>query len=423
MSPLVTTLQNGVRLVLTHVPHARSVAVSVYMAAGSRYEQPHEAGLSHFVEHLCFKGTERRPRPQDISIEIDAIGGTINAATDREYTVYYAKVTEEHAARAVDILADTLMNSLFVESEIERERDVILEELAAVEDSPDEQSSILLDSLVWPGQPQGRDIGGTPATVSAITPARLIEYYRTQYVANAAVVSIAGSLPEADAERLATEAFGVWRQGEPASWIPALEEPRGERAQTLAKQTEQAHLSLGGRGLSYHDPDRYALDVLSVILGEGMSSRLFLRLREELALCYDIHSFSSHLRDTGQFGVYVGVDPERAERAVAEVLSELRKARQPVSEEELARAQGLLRARTLLRMEDTRSVSGWYGSQEILDLPRLTPEETIARVEAVTIQDISRVAERVLTDANLHLAAVGPLEGVDLLGPAPCLDA
>jgi predicted Zn-dependent peptidase len=413
--PTVETLPNGLRVIATHMPHATSVSVSVYLAAGSRYEADTDAGVSHFVEHLCFKGTERRPRPQDVAIEIDAIGGTINAATEREYTVYYAKVTQEHAARAVDILADVLQHSLYLEPEIERERGVILEELAAVEDSPDEQASLLLDSMLWPRDPLGRDIAGTAATVRGISVERLRSYAKQQYVANAAVVSIAGALGEDEARRLVGDSFGGWAAGTTADWQRASDLVVEERGGVLAKPTEQAHLTLGMRGLSLADPDRYAADTLSVVLGEGMSSRLFLRLREELGLCYDIHSFASHLRDTGMFGVYAGVDPDNAREAVREVVAELRRVRGGIEADELERAQGQLRSRVLLRMEDSRAVSGWYGAQAILELPTLTPDEVIARSAAVTPEDVRRVAGRLFRDDALRLSVVGPFEGVDLL--------
>ena len=413
--PTVQTLPNGLRVVVEPMPHAASVSVSVYVAAGSRYEADTEAGLSHFVEHLCFKGTEQRPRPQDVAIEIDAIGGTINAATDREYTVYYAKATREYATRAVQILADVLQHSLLREPEVERERGVILEELAAVEDSPDEQSSLLLDGMLWPGDPLGRDIAGSPATVRAIGNGQLRAYFDRQYVANAAVVSIAGALTDEEALALVSDAFGGWTSGEPGTWAPADGDASAERSRVIVKPTEQAHISLGMRGPSLGEPERYAADVLSVLLGEGMSSRLFLRLREELGLCYDIHSFTSHLRDTGMFGIYAGVDPTNAREAVREIAAELRRVREGVTPEELERAKGQLRSRLLLRLEDSRAVSGWHGTQTILDLPRLTPEEAIARAEAVTAEDVQHMARRLFSDAKLRLAVVGPFEGVDLL--------
>lgn len=408
--PATTTLDNGARLLVTHMPHARSVSLSIYVAAGSRYEQPDESGLSHFLEHVLFKGTERRPRPIDISIEIDAMGGTINAGTNRELTSYYAKVTPEHAERCADVLADMLLNSLCRDEEIERERHVILEELAAVEDSPAEQAGLLVDSLLWPDQPHGRDIAGTPDSVRALRPQQVVDYYRKQYVANAAVISIAGALSVAEAQELAAEAFGGWAPGEPNDWIRDVPAEDGPHGGVITKQTEQAHLAIGLRGIGALDDDRYALNLLSIILGEGMSSRLFVRLREQLGLCYDIHSYLAHLRDTGMIGIYAGVDPDDVPATLREIGRELGRAREAVSTEELERAKAITRSRTYLRMEDTRSVSALYGSQSLLDLPLTTPEETVAKTDAVTVDDVARVAHRLIREDGLYLAVVGPYE-------------
>ena len=420
--PDPVTLENGLRVVVMPMPHARSVALSAYVAAGSRFEAPAEAGLSHFVEHLCFKGTERRPRPQDISIEIDSVGGSINAATEREYTLYYAKVTPQHTRQTLDVLGDMLRASLFLPAEIERERGVILEELAAVEDSPDEQVGIVLDGLLWPGQPHGRDIAGTPATVKAISHERLIGYYRGQYVANATVVAIAGAVTQEQAIALVRELLGDWAPGAPATWEPHVT-VAGPRVRVVAKETEQAHLSLGMVGASARDPERFALNLLSVIVGEGMSSRLFLRLREELGLCYDIRSSLTQLLDTGAFAVYAGVDPSHTIEALREIGAELRRARAPVSQAEFLRAKGLLDSRLQLFMEDTQAVAGWYGSRAVRGLPLVTPEETIAAYEAVTLDAVTAVARTVITDARLRVAVVGPFESPEPLLEAARLDA
>ncbi len=414
-APSVVTLDNGLRVAVTPMRHARSVSVSAYIAAGSRFEATEEeAGLSHFLEHLCFKGTPGRPKPLQISMEIDAMGGNMNAATNRELTVYYAKMTPEHTPHALDLLADLLCNSLLEDAEIERERNVILEELAAVEDSPSEQVGVLLDEVLWPGQPHGRDIAGTGASVAAMPNDRIREYYQRQYVANAAVVSIAGAIDVDEAIELVTRQFGAWEPGTPQSLIPHTDEPHGPRVSVIEKDLEQIHLSLGMRGISIHDDDRYALDLLSIILGEGMSSRLFSRLREDLGLCYDIHSYMAVLADTGMFGVYSGVDSERALRAVSEIVRELRRTNEPVSVEELDRAKLVARSRTHLRMEDTRAVSALYGSQAILGLPQRTPEEFLEISAAVTVEDVLRVARRVITPEALQIAAVGEIDAADL---------
>ncbi len=410
-TPVVSTFANGLRLLVTQMPYARSASASIYVAAGSRYEAtPAEGGLAHFLEHLLFKGTERRPKPLDISMEIDRIGGNINAATNRELTVYYAKVTPEYLGGAVDILGDMIRNSVLPDHEIERERDVILEELAAVEDSPPEQVGVLLDETLWPGQPHGRDIAGTEASVQALSAAAIREYYRRQYVPNATVVSIAGAVDPAEVRDLVGLAFEDWRKGDPLPWVPDLKATAHPLVRVHEKDTEQVNLSFGLYGVASDDDDRYALDLLSVILGEGMSSRLFSRLREELALCYDIHSYMATMRDCGMFGVYAGVDPERAVEAAREITKELARACAPVGVDELMRAKAVARSRTQLRLEDSRSVSALYGSQAILGLPLRTPEETLARSGAVTVDEVERVATRVTRGSALHVAAVGQVD-------------
>ena len=414
-APSFFTLDNGLRVSVLPVPHARSVSISVYVAAGSRYEATaEEAGLSHFLEHLCFKGTTRRPKPMQISVEIDAMGGNMNAATNRELTVYYAKMTPEYVPQALDLIADLLTDSQLLDAEVERERDVILEELAAVEDSPSEQVGVLLDEILWPGQPHGRDIAGTVASVEGMPNDRIRDYYRRQYVANGAVVSIAGAITVDEARPLVERHFNAWRSGDPLPLVAHQDDPRGPRVQVIEKELEQTHLSLGMRGVSSLDEDRYALDLLSVILGEGMSSRLFARLREELGLCYDIHSYMSTLSDTGMFGIYSGVDPERAIRAVQEIGRELHRATEPIAADELERAKSVVRSRTQLRLEDTRAVSALYGSQIILGLPLRTPDEALAISMAVTAEDVERVAKRVITDDALQLAAVGGVSAAEL---------
>lgn len=412
LAPVLSTLDNGLRLLVTPMPYARSASISIYVGAGSRYEATEaEAGLSHFLEHLCFKGTARRPRPIDISMEIDALGGNINAATNRELTVYYAKMTPEHLPHAIEVLSDLLRGSLLLDPEIERERRVIIEELAAVEDSPPEQLGVLLDGQLWPGQPHGRDVGGTERSVTEMPRARIVDYYHRQYVPNATVVSIAGAVDPAAVRELVERGFGDWAPGSPLPWVRHRDQPRGGRVAVLEKDTEQAHIGIGMRGIASHDDDRYALDLLSIVLGEGMSSRLFSRLREELGLCYDIHSYMSTLLDTGMFGVYAGVDPEHVQETVREVARQLAKALRPLDAGELERAQAVARSRTQLRLEDTRSVSALYGSLAILGLPLRTPEETLRRFAAVTLDDVQRVAVRVIREETLQLAVVGPVDG------------
>ncbi|MBT5774083.1 MAG: insulinase family protein, partial [Dehalococcoidia bacterium] len=343
------------------------------------------------------------------SVEIDALGGSINASTHREMTVYYAKVAAEFAERSIDLLLDMVRNSTCIEEEVERERGVILEELAAVQDNPGEQATLLLDSLIWPGQPHGRDIAGTEETVTNITRDQVHTAYRTQYVGSAAVISIAGAVDVDEITEIVSQRIEGWERGTPDPWLPNQPE-HGARSTLITKDTGQTHLSIGMPGLGSRDEDRYALTLLSNCLGEGMSSRLFLRLREDLGLCYDIHSYAAELLDTGMFGIYAGVDPEHAEEALCEIRKELDRLAEPITAAELERAQAVIRSRIQLSMEDTRAVSGWYGAQATLHRPLRSPEDTLARYQSVTLEDLQAVAERIIQPDLAHLAIVGPYE-------------
>jgi predicted Zn-dependent peptidase len=401
-------LPNGLRVITAPMPHTRSVTVSIYVGAGSRYETKDLAGISHFVEHMVFKGTEKRPTAQLISEAIDGVGGIINAATDREYTVYYAKVARPHVELAIDVLADLVRTPLFDPVELEKERKVVLEELASVGDSPGQQVDLLLDELLWPDQPLGWDVAGTEESVSGLSRGMVLDYMASQYVPNNMVVSVAGNIREEEITALLMPTLGSMPAGVFQSWHAAQNGQVEPRCSVMFKRTEQTHISIGLHGLSLRDPDRYALDLLSVLFGESMSSRLFVELRERQSLCYDVNSYVNHFLDAGSFGVYAAVDPTNGRQAVVALMSELRRLADGVPEQELHKARELAKGRMLLRMEDTRAVSGWLGGQEILTSEIKSPEDVIARLEAVTTDDLQRVARALLRSDKLNLAVVGP---------------
>ena len=403
------TLPNGLRVLTAPMPHTRSVAVSVYVGAGSRYETDAEAGVAHYIEHLCFKGTERRPTALEISQVVDSVGGHMNAATDRELTVFYCKVAQPYFELALDLLGDLVRRPLFAPEEMEKERGVIIEELASIADSPAQLADLLLDETLWPGQPLGRDVAGSEETVRGITRDVALSYLHDQYVPNNTVVSIAGAVTPEQVAAQIESTFGDWPRGVPRGWFPAVNGQQAPRAAVKYKASEQAHLSLAVRGLPMHHPDRYALSLLSVIFGEGMSSRLSLELRERRGLCYDVHSYCSFFLDAGAFTLYAGVDPSKTEEALQALIAELVKLRDSgVAEDELQRAQGLAKGRILLRMEDTRAVSDWLGTQELLSGRVRTVDDVTARIDAVTSADIQRVARDLIVERQLSLAVVGP---------------
>ncbi len=405
-----STLANGLRIITAPMPHTRSVSVSAYVGAGSRYERPVEAGISHFVEHLCFKGTEKRPTPRQISEVIDGVGGILNAGTDRELTVYYCKVARPHLELALDVLVEMMRSPLFAPEEMEKERKVVLEELAMVADSPSQQVDILIDEVLWPDQQLGWDVAGNAESVAGITREMALDYLHRQYVPNNTVISVAGNVSHEEVEALIEEALGDWERGVPHGWFPAVNGRSGPRSAIRFKKTEQAHLSLAVRGLSSQHPDRYALDLLSVVLGEGMSSRLFMELRERRGLCYDVHSYVSHFLDAGSFAIYAGVDPANAHETVRALLAELVRLREGIPEEELTKAKELSKGRLLLRMEDTRGVSGWLGGQEMLTGRVRTADEVVDILDGLTADHLTRVAEELLVTDQLNLAVVGPFK-------------
>ncbi len=393
------------------MPTTRSVAVSVYVGAGSRYETDPEAGISHLLEHLLFKGTEKRPTAQAISELVDSVGGVMNAATDRELTVYYAKVAAPHFSLAADVLLDMVRNPLLAPEELEKERNVVIEELASIEDSPSQLVDVLLDATMWPAQPLGRDVAGSEASVRALTRDSTNTYMRRQYVPNNIVVSVAGAVTHEAVVEACEDVLGSWATGTPSTWFPAVNGQPGAQAAVQYKRTEQAHIEIAVPAMSNTDPDRFALDMISVILGEGMSSRLFMELREKRALCYDVHSYASHYLDTGSFAVYAGVDPKKAVEATEALMTELAKVREDgVTEEELHKAKELSKGRLLLRMEDTRNVSGWLGGQEILNRIVRSPDDVVELFEAVTTDEVKRVARTLLDTAKITFAIVGPFK-------------
>ncbi len=406
-----TRLANGLRVVTAELPHTRSATVSLYVGAGSRYERDEEAGLSHFLEHMLFKGASRRPTAREIAEAIESVGGIHNAATDREVTVYYAKVPYKAALETVDILSDMVCAPIMDPVELEKERNVILEELATVEDSPGELAGILIDETLWPGQPLGRNVGGTPTSVQALPLADVCRYMAAQYVPSNIVLVVAGNISHDAILSAAERWLGDMPAAAPGPWFPVEQRNGSARIAIREKATEQAHVCLAYPSVSLNHPDRFAVDLLSTILGEGMSSRLFLELREERALVYDVHSYPSEFRDAGSLTIYAGCDPENARVTVEVALEETARLLRDLPDIELEKGKQMARGRIQLRMEDTRAVAGWLGSQELLLGEILTVDEVVARIDAVTRDDVLRMGNLLLQPAFATLAAVGPFEG------------
>jgi predicted Zn-dependent peptidase len=404
----VHVLSGGAKLVTASMPERLSSSVVVMFGGGSRLEDDRLAGVSHFIEHLFFKGTQRRPSSKEIADAIEGVGGFINASTDKELTAYWTRVPSEHTDLGLDVLFDIVSNSKLDSADIERERAVILEELKMYQDQPQDFVQNLFEELMWPAHPLGRDIAGTQESVSRLTRDDILEYADTQYRLPNVVIGAAGPLD--DAQILESVRPRLTLPADSNGHVPALApDPLGAAHVLVRRQrTEQAHICLGLRAYSYLHPDRYVIDLLNTVLGEGMSSRLFLHIRERLGLAYDVHSFMAKHRDTGYVAVYLGVDPKKAVEAVNAVMAELAGlGDREVLPEELARAKEFTKGRLRLELETTNGVSFWLSYQELLLGQIRTIEEELALVEAVTAADVKRVAAEILR-GPMQMAVIGP---------------
>ena len=406
-----TTLDNGLRLITTTMPHTRSVSICIFIGVGSRYETEPQAGISHFIEHLCFKGTLKRTTAREISEAIEGVGGILNGGTDKELTLYWCKVAQHHFHLALDVLADMLLHSRFDPADIERERQVIIEEINMGKDSPSQLVNMLIDELLWPEHPLGRDIAGSKESVAAITRDMMLDYLAHQYLPSNTVVGIAGALQHQEMATAVGQALGDWADQQPRPGYSAYKEQKFPRMHIERKDTEQAHLCLALTGLPLLHPKRFTLDLLNVILGEGMSSRLFAEIRDRLGLAYSIHSYVEHFLDTGSVTIYAGVEPKNLPVAIKAILEQLYQLKETVPEAELTKAKELSKGRLLLRMEDNRSVAGWMGGQEILTNRILSVEQIVSIIDAITTEELRQLARELLIDSQLRLAVVGPVAG------------
>lgn len=405
-----TVLPNGLRILTSTFRHTNAVSIMFLFGAGSRYETPELAGASHLFEHMLFKGTPERPTPRQISEVVEGVGGMLNAFTDREVTGYYCRLAQPHYREGIDLICDMTLNSLFRDDDIAKEKQVVYEEIRASFDSPGARTSMLLDDLLWPDQPMGRDIAGSVESVGAITRDQMLEYLKTQYVGSNTVIAVAGNIEHADVVKQITEKLGDLHDGEILPMFAYEEKPVTKKVALEHRPTEQAHLAIGLSGFGNTDPDRHALSIMSVILGETMSSRLFEEVREQRGLAYDIHSGAHFFSDCGALIVESGIDPARVDEAIPVILNELAKMRDGVTEAEWKQALELTKGRMMLRMEESRAVASFLGIQELLRNNVESVDEVIAKIAAVTREDIKRAANRVIKSENLVLAIVGPFD-------------
>jgi predicted Zn-dependent peptidase len=403
-----TTLPGGPRVISARLPGTRSLSVAVYVLVGSRQEAREKAGLAHFMEHITFRGTAGFATSREVAEAIEGVGGTSNAATDRESTVYWTRLPVREAERAFSVLADLILRPTLRSEDIARERDIIVEEIRSYRDDPAQFVYNVFDLAFYGDDPLGWEIAGTEETVTALTDADIREFWAAGYGPANLVIAAAGDLPHERIVELASTAFGTGA-GLPGPWAPAPARLPAQRIAIEHRNTAQAHLCLGVPALRRDHPDQWTLELLNAVLGEGTSSRLFLGVREDAGLAYDVHSFQSDYADCGTLQVYAGVDPDDLTQALGAILAELARMRdEPVPQHELDKARNYVTGRLELRLEESRNMASWLGAQEALHTEVLTVEQAIAALDAVTPEAVTELAGRLLRDELLSLAVIAP---------------
>lgn len=403
-------LKGGARLVTASMPARSSASFVILFGVGSRHESSRLSGISHFIEHLVFKGTDRRPSAKEIAEAIEGVGGVMNAQTDKEATAYWARVPSDRLELAIDVIFDMVTEPRLTPEDVERERLVILEEIKMYQDQPQDYVHSLFEELLFPGHALGRDITGTLESVGSMNRDQLLAHLHEHYLPGALVVGVTGGIDEDHARDLVAANLRLPVYSGPGMALEAPGELEAPKVRLHHKQTEQAHICLGTRAISYLDPDRYTIDLINTMLGEGMSSRLFLEIRETRGLAYDVHSYTSKHEDSGYFAIYMGVDPKNAEQALAAAAAELRRVVEvEVPPEELNKAKEFTKGRLRLGLESTNAMASWLSQQLLLTGTIHTVEDVVKAVDAITTEDVQRVARRVLA-GPLQVAVIGPFK-------------
>ncbi|MBI2887161.1 MAG: insulinase family protein [Chloroflexi bacterium] len=419
METTVTTLENGLRVATSEMPGAQSVSVNIFVAAGSRYEARRINGISHYLEHMLFKGTRRRPQAIIISEAIEGAGGRTNAFTSHEVICYLAKVPYEKVSLAQDILSDMVNDPLLAAEEVERERQVVIEEIRRTWDHPAAWAGELLYQAVFGDQPMGWAVAGTEESVRGISRQDLADYVETWYVPNNMVVSVAGNVRHDQVMELAVRYFQDRKPGELARYAPAGPRVASKPIIVETRQVTQANLNLAVRAPSRRDPDRYLLRVFSNLLGAGMSSRLFKEVRERRGLAYSVGCGTALYQDAGVLNASAGVSPEKVLEATRVIVGEFHKlVEEPVGEEELTKARDYSVGTFRLGLEDTMSVARWVGDELIATGQAQEVEGVVAKLRAVTAQDIQRMARRLFVDNELCASLTGPNDETEGLAEA-----
>jgi predicted Zn-dependent peptidase len=409
MTYQLTTLENGLRVLTVPMANRESAAVAIWVRAGGRYEPKKISGISHYLEHMMFKGTPTRNTRQ-IKEAIEGVGGVLNAFTGEEMTCYFAKLLKQYYPRALEVLSDMVLHSTVPADELAKERTVILEEIKMYRDVPSHHVHDLMSELLWPDQPLGRTLAGTPETVSRMTRAEILKYKLDYYHPGNILVSVSGDVDPDEVQARVAEIYKTKKPGKPSVFVPAKSAQARPRTHYYEKATEQTHLVIGLHALPRMHPDRYKLGLLHIMLGANMSSRLFEEVREKRGLAYEIKSGMSAFQDAGVFTVSAGVETKKAVRAVEVILRELAKIRKSlVKPGELRRAKDYFMSQVALGMEDTLDHLLWVG-EKALCAAELPDKAKIRReIETTTFEDIQRVAQGIFRTGNLNLSLIGPV--------------
>jgi len=403
-----TTLANGLRVVTEHIQHVRSASIGAWVTSGSRNENEQNNGISHYIEHMMFKGTKTQTASQ-IAQSLESVGGHLNAFTGKELTCYYAHVLDEHVVRAVDVISDFLANSLFDEAEMVKEKRVVLEELSNIEETPEE----LIHEIFWrdlfPNHPLGYPIIGNRSTITNIGGPDIADYLDKNYTADRVVLAAAGNVNHDKLVKLAQDRFGAFQRGSGADYEAPV--GNGKMKNVVENGSIQAHICLGTQAYSYRDKRKFALLVLNTFLGSGMSSRLFQNVREKHGLAYSIYSFIDFMADTGIFGVYVGTDPDNIDGALDLIHKELRTLKEStVQNEELQRTKSQLKGNLMLGLEDTSSRMNRLAKMELFLEDYFSLDDTLAEIEKVTAQEILDVAGELFDFSRMQTTILKPAE-------------
>ena len=409
-------LKNGVRVIAVPKKDAKTVTVLVLVEAGSKYETKEINGLSHFLEHMCFKGTVKRPRSLDISLELDSLGAENNAFTSHELTGYYAKGRAKHFKTFMDIIADVYLNSTLPVADLEKEKGVIIDEINMYEDMPSRVVQQLFMHLLYGDQPAGRSILGPKEVIRSLTREHFVSYKKDHYVGSKTVIAVSGGVSAGDMFREVEKHFGMLVKGTRKNKLPVKEVQSKPAMLLKEKKTDQTHLVVGVRSYGMAHKDSTVLDVLTGVLGKGMSSRLFQKLREEMGVGYYVRSYNDSYTDHGYVQVSTGVDTKRVPEVLEAIMEEFRKlALFPVGKDELEKAKQYMIGGLERALEGTDELAEFYGAQEVLRQTIKTPDDLVKRIERVTAKDIQRVAKAIFTDKGLNLALVGPAQDEKLL--------